>query len=84
MFISMSDPVCLDHLPVGLVTKQNPENLQNSSESESAAAHGPVPETSLSAACEEQTRHDTRENGAGSVFTFSQFLQDESCVCVFM
>lgn len=73
--------VCLDYLPVGLVDKQNPA-VHNGSEGGSAAAPGPVPETSLSAACEARTRHDTRENGAGSVFTFSQFLQDESCVCL--
>ncbi|MCJ8737455.1 hypothetical protein PDJAM_G00024180 [Pangasius djambal] len=54
-----------DHLPVGLVNEQNPP-VQNCSERGSAAAHGPVPETSPSAACEEGTHHDTRENGAGS------------------
>ncbi|XP_053094256.1 uncharacterized protein mrvi1 isoform X2 [Pangasianodon hypophthalmus] len=54
-----------DHLPVGLVNEQNPP-VQNCSERGSAAAHGPVPETSPSAACEEGTRHDTQENGAGS------------------
>lgn len=70
-------PVCLDHLPVGLVNQQNPP-AQNCNERGSAAAHGPTPETSLSAACEERTHHDTQEKGAGSVFTFSQFLQDES------
>lgn len=68
--------VCLDPLPVGLVNKQIPP-VQNSSERGSAAAHGPVAETCLSAACEERSRHDTQENEAGSVFTFSQFLQDE-------
>lgn len=76
-------PVCLDHLPVGLFNEQYPP-AQNCSERESAAAHDPVPETSLSAACEEQKHHDIQKNRVGSVFTFSQFLQDESCVCVFM
>ncbi|GAA6093966.1 uncharacterized protein mrvi1 isoform X1 [Tachysurus ichikawai] len=66
-----------NHLPVGLVNQQNPP-AQNCNERGSAAAHGPTPETSLSAACEERTHHDTQEKGAGSVFTFSQFLQDES------
>lgn len=73
-------PVCLDPLPVGLVNKQNPP-VQKCSEGGSAAAPGPIPETSASTACKAQTCLDTRENGAGSVFTFSQFLQDESCVC---
>lgn len=77
-------PVCLDRLPVGLVNEQNPPVQNGSERGSAAAAHDPVPETSKNAACEERKRHDTRENGAGSVFTFSQFLQDESCVCVFM
>ncbi|XP_047666194.1 uncharacterized protein mrvi1 isoform X3 [Tachysurus fulvidraco] len=56
-----------NHLPVGLVNKQNPP-AQNCSERGSAAAHGPIPETSLSAACEERTHHDTQEKGAGFNF----------------
>ncbi|KAF5891984.1 protein MRVI1-like, partial [Clarias magur] len=56
-----------DHLPVGLVNKQNaPVNDCSERESAAAAAHGPVPETSLIAACEERTHHDSRENRAGS------------------
>ncbi|KAK3533720.1 hypothetical protein QTP70_024318, partial [Hemibagrus guttatus] len=57
------------HLPVGLVNRQNPP-VQNCSKREStaAAAHDPVPETSLSAACEERKRHDIQENGAGFYF----------------
>ncbi|KAF4082839.1 hypothetical protein AMELA_G00132940 [Ameiurus melas] len=53
-----------DRLPVGLVNEQNPP-VQNGSE-RGSAAHGPVPDTSLNAACEERKHHDTREDGAGS------------------
>ncbi|KAK3561835.1 hypothetical protein QTP86_017057 [Hemibagrus guttatus] len=68
--VVLSDsPLSSDHLPVGLVNRQNPP-VQNCSEREStaAAAHDPVPETSLSAACEERKRHDIQENGAGFYF----------------
>ncbi|XP_058256541.1 uncharacterized protein mrvi1 isoform X1 [Hemibagrus wyckioides] len=71
--VVLSDSSSSDHLPVGLVNKQNPP-AQNCSEREStaaaaaAAAHDPVPETSLSAACEERKRHDIQKNGAGFYF----------------
>ncbi|KAM9460590.1 inositol 1,4,5-triphosphate receptor associated 1 isoform 1-T1 [Clarias gariepinus] len=60
----LSDSSSSDPLPVGLVHEQNaPEH--DCSESGSAA-HGSVPETSLIAACEERTHHDSRENRVGS------------------
>ena len=72
-----------DRLPVGLISKQSPPE-QNTCERESAAAHSPLPETSplLGPACEELTHSHTWENVAGSVFTFFQFLQDESRMCL--
>lgn len=72
-----------DLLPVGLVSKQSPPE-QNTCESGPAAAHSHLLETSLllGPACEKLAHSRTWENVAGSVFTFFQFLQDESRMCL--